>query len=175
MSDGELFMALLGALAAALWLRRSIGKRASGKKIGIIAANATIAGVASAVLGAILIKFSRSSASEIPVVVLVIGGVVAMGIGLAVSLISAFKVLWAGINSPVELSEGAAGFPPVPMKEEKGSDSSDGASYLEYRLIENAQKEGNPNRFDDIESHDLFDPHRDCDLTFELRDEDDDR
>lgn len=174
MSDHELFAALLVALGVALWLRRFMRKPTAGTRIGSTAANAAIAGVASAVVGGIIIKFFRGSVTEMPAVVLVMGGLGVMGIRLAVSVISAFKELWAGVNSPVELPEGAAGLSAVAIKEEKDGDDPDDPSYLEYRLIENAQKEGNPNRFDDIESYDLIDPHRDCDLIFELRDEDDD-
>ena len=109
MSDGELFAALFGALAVALWLRRSIRKRASGKKIGIAAANAAIVGVVSAVLGATLIKSFRGSFTEISAVVLVIGGLGAMGIGFAVSVISAFRGLWGSFSSNVEVPEATAG------------------------------------------------------------------
>lgn len=172
MSDSELFGVLLGALAVALWLRRFLRKRASGTKITFTAANAAIAGVAAAVLGGLLIKLFRGSIIELPAVVLVICGLVAMGIGIAVSLISVFMGLFAGLSSNVGVPEATGGLSPLPIKGEKDRDSPDGPSYLEYRLIENAHKEGNPSTIAPIESHDLFEDKRDCDLAFETTDDD---
>ncbi len=172
MSDSELVAILLGALFLGLWLRRFLGKRASGKKIGITAANAAIAGIASATVGGIMIKFFSGSFIEIPAVVLVVGGLVAMGIGLFVSLISVFMGLFARLNFKVAVPEATGGLSPLPIKGEKDRDSPDDPSYLEYRLIENAHKEGNPSTIGQIESYDLFEDKRDCDLAFETTDDD---
>lgn len=147
MSDNELFAVLLGALAVALWLRRSMRKRSSGKKIGVGAANATIAGVASAVVGGIIIKFFRGSVTEMPAVVLVVGGLVAMGIGLAVSVISALRGLWGGFNTNLEVPEATAGLLPdhsnvddeaehrSAAKSGVESGSNDYPTYFEYLWI----------------------------------------
>lgn len=147
MSDNELFAALLGALAVALLLRRFTVAHAS--KIGLASANAAIAGVAAAVLGGLLIKFFRGSIIELPAVVLVIGGLVAMGIGIAVSLISGVRVLASDSNSKVEapIDPRNAAAPKA-----ENDDSSD-FDYLEYRLISNAIKHGNPSTFNDIDSN----------------------
>ncbi len=172
MSDNELFAVLLVALAVALWLRRFMRKPTAGTRVGSTAANAAIAGVASAVVGGIIIKFFRGSVTKMPAVVLVMGGLGAMGIGLAVSLVSVFMELFAGLNSNVGVPEATGGLSPLPIKGEKDRDSPDDPSYLEYRLIENAHKEGNPSTICQIESYDLFDDKRDCDLAFETTDDD---
>lgn len=159
MSDSELFAVLLGALAITLLLRRLTVAHAS--KIGLASANAAIAGVAVAVVGGLLIKFFRGSIAEVPGVVLVVCGFVAMGIGLSVSLISMVRVLASGSNSKV-------GAPIVPRSaagpNAENDDSSD-FDYLEYRLISNAIKHGNPSTFNDIDSN-PFGVTRDSDLVF---------
>lgn len=170
MSDNQLFAVLLGALALALLLRRFTLAHAS--KVGLASAKAAIAGVAAAVLGGLLIKFFRGSIAEVPGVGLVVCGFVAMGIGLAVSLISVFTGLFARLNSNVAVPEVTGGLSPLPIKGEKDRDSPDDPSYLEYRLIENAHKEGNPSTIGQIESYDLFEDKRDCDLAFETTDDD---
>ncbi len=161
MADNEFFAVLLGALALALLLRRFTLTRASGTKTGLASANAAIAGVAAAILGGLLIKFFRGSIMELPAVVLVVGGLVAMGIGLAVSLVSMVRVLASGSNwkvgAPIDPRDAAA-----PKAE--NDDSSD-FDYLEYRLISNAIKHGNPSTFNDIDSN-PFGITKDSDLVF---------
>lgn len=161
MSDSELITVLLGALAVALLLRRFNGTHTSGPKVGLASANAAIAGVAVAVLGGLLVKFFRGSIAEVPGVVLVVCGFVAMGIGLAMSLISMVRALAGGSNSK-------AGAPIVPRNAaapNAGNDDSNDFDYLEYRLISNAIKHGNPSTFNDIDSN-PFGVTRDSDLVF---------
>ncbi|MCI0620512.1 MAG: hypothetical protein L0387_02375 [Acidobacteria bacterium] len=155
MSDNELFAVLLGALALALLLRRFTAAHAS--KIGLASANAAIAAVAAAVLGGLLIKFFRGSIIKLPAVVLVIGGLVAMGIGLAVSLISTLRALALGVNPKFENASVATDRHNVAPPKAENDDSSD-LNHLEFLWMQNAQR-GQPNTWEPIEhsNRDLMD------------------
>lgn len=93
MSDNVLFVMLLAVLGLALLLRSVIRDVAPTSKIGYASTSTAIAGVASVVLGGLLLKFFPGSGMDLLGAIFMIGGLLAISIGLVVSLGSIAVVL----------------------------------------------------------------------------------
>lgn len=144
-SDNVLFVMLLAVLGVALLLRSVIRDSAPDSKIGYASTSAAITGVASVVVGGLLLKFFPESGMDLLGAALMILGFIAIGLGLLISLIVLFRIpgdmnIGDGFRESNENNEESF------TDQRKPKDRNDDyPNYLEYLMIKNAQ-DGDPNK-----------------------------